>query len=445
MKLMKNNLKRFLSVLAAFVMIFAAIPAMEAKADLVSPEVNGNEVTFNYYAPDADEVLLAGDMTNWQDGAKAMTKEGGVFTITLTLDKGTYAYKFIADGTWVADPSNPNTKDDGYNGFNSVVEVTAGEAPKVAESPVVDGNKVTFNYINANAKEVFLAGTMNEWATDATPMTKDGDTFSVTLTLEAGTHEYKFVVDGGWINDPANAEKADNGNNVVTVAGGETTDTPSDDTTGDTPSDDTNDDAAADDGKNTYTIYGYSSNEKRNTIEAAAVWMWDLANGGEGQEVLFTETEEIDGKTYLKAVVEVNATTEMGLILKSKGAWDWKGKDTDLVFSNPDKKDATIFLVDGQGEVFTSVEDIPAEEEKAPVEQNTENKEDNKDKTANKKKDAMDPGTVAWIVVAIVVAATAVIAFVVVKKLTANLPEAVAEEVVEEVAEETAEETNEEV
>ncbi len=424
MKLLKNNFKRFLSVMAAFVMILVAMPAMEAKADLVSPEVNGNEVTFNYYSDSASEVYLAGDMNGWSTTANPMTKEGNVFTITMTLDKGTYAYKFVEEGSnWVADPSNPNTKDDGFGGSNSVVEVTAGEAPKVAESPVVNGNEVTFNYLSATAEKVFLAGTMNEWSTEATPMTKDGDTFSVTLTLEAGTHEYKFVVDGGWINDPGNAEKAENGNNVVTVAGGTTGgDATGDDTTGD---DATNEDPA---NKTSckYTIYGYSADAERNTITAASIWMWDKAGAGNGSDIAFTETEEIDGKTWLKVVVDFPVTEEVGLILKSAGDGNWAWQTSDLIYANAENADATLYLVDGHSEVYTSIDDIsfeaPAPETEEKTDDKTDDKDDKKDTTTSGKKEPMDPAVVAWIVVAVVVVAAAVVAVIVVKKLTSNLP-----------------------
>ena len=45
----------------------------------------------------------------------------GIFRTTLKLPPGTYQYKFVVDGTWVADPANPETVDDGYGGVNSVL------------------------------------------------------------------------------------------------------------------------------------------------------------------------------------------------------------------------------------------------------------------------------------------------------------------------------------
>ena len=71
------------------------------------------------------------------------------------------------------------------------------------------------------AGNVFVAGTFNDWAQDATPLVKNGDdTFAVELALPAGRHEYRFVVDGEWEDDPQAAEVAPNdfgGVNAVIV------------------------------------------------------------------------------------------------------------------------------------------------------------------------------------------------------------------------------------
>ena len=46
---------------------------------------------------------------------------------------------------------------------------------------------------------------MNGWSTTATPLTKgENNVFAVTLTLEPGKYEYKFVVDDNWLQDPEN-------------------------------------------------------------------------------------------------------------------------------------------------------------------------------------------------------------------------------------------------
>jgi len=47
---------------------------------------------------------------------------------------------------------------------------------------------------------VFIAGSFNNWCPTKMQKTTDG-TFQVTLTLEPGIHEYKFIVDQNWCYD----------------------------------------------------------------------------------------------------------------------------------------------------------------------------------------------------------------------------------------------------
>ena len=64
--------------------------------------------------------------------------------------------------------------------------------------------EVTFVFdAQPDAKKVYLAGTFNNWDPQAKRMTKFKDrSFRARLRLDAGHHEYKFVVDGNWLNDP---------------------------------------------------------------------------------------------------------------------------------------------------------------------------------------------------------------------------------------------------
>ncbi|MFN0011847.1 MAG: glycogen-binding domain-containing protein [Phycisphaerales bacterium] len=49
------------------------------------------------------------------------------------------------------------------------------------------------------AKEVFVAGTFNEWNPSSHPLKRTGDgQWALTLDLPPGRHEYKFVIDGQW-------------------------------------------------------------------------------------------------------------------------------------------------------------------------------------------------------------------------------------------------------
>jgi len=83
--------------------------------------------------------------------------------------------------------------------------------------------KITFVLDAPGASEVFLAGDFNAWGPRAHPMQTDGNSRWVTeLRLGPGRYEYKFVVDGQWVTDPANARQCPNcfgtDNSVITVA-----------------------------------------------------------------------------------------------------------------------------------------------------------------------------------------------------------------------------------
>ena len=57
------------------------------------------------------------------------------------------------------------------------------------------------------AQEVCIAGSFNDWHPTVTPMIRleDGK-WAKELAVPAGRHEYRFVVDGQWADDPAAME-----------------------------------------------------------------------------------------------------------------------------------------------------------------------------------------------------------------------------------------------
>ena len=82
---------------------------------------------------------------------------------------------------------------------------------------------VTFRYRPpAGTASIYLAGTFNDWKPTALKM--DGPDasgrFETKLTLPAGTHEYKYVLDGTkWRHDPGNRRQAGFYHNSVLVLG----------------------------------------------------------------------------------------------------------------------------------------------------------------------------------------------------------------------------------
>lgn len=71
---------------------------------------------------------------------------------------------------------------------------------------------VTFTYHAEKGKAVYLAGSFNEWSTTAKKMAYKArqGLYAATVNLASGEYQYKFVIDGTWCADPANANEVKN-------------------------------------------------------------------------------------------------------------------------------------------------------------------------------------------------------------------------------------------
>ena len=89
---------------------------------------------------------------------------------------------------------------------------------------------VLFRVLAPEARSVSLAGDFNAWTSDGSVQLErraDG-TWEISMALPEGDYEYKFLVDGSWVNDPMNPTKVANtfgtANDVVTVRAESATD-----------------------------------------------------------------------------------------------------------------------------------------------------------------------------------------------------------------------------
>jgi enterochelin esterase-like enzyme len=82
---------------------------------------------FELHAPQAREVFLAGEMTEWDAGKRRMTRAAdGAWQLTLPLAPGQWVYKYVVDGRWIADPT-AESDDDGRGGQHSYLWVSDGD------------------------------------------------------------------------------------------------------------------------------------------------------------------------------------------------------------------------------------------------------------------------------------------------------------------------------
>ena len=83
---------------------------------------------------------------------------------------------------------------------------------KVTKKKVVLKHKVQFKFYAPEANDVFLTGEFNKWSPVKKKMKKNEKGEWLTrVILPEGDHQYKFIVNGEWINDPGATKFVDNG------------------------------------------------------------------------------------------------------------------------------------------------------------------------------------------------------------------------------------------
>jgi 1,4-alpha-glucan branching enzyme len=81
-------------------------------------------VTFELEEAPGKTVYLAGSFNDWQLVKNLNDKTGcGIYRGRLMLAPGEYQYKFVVDGEWRLDPSNPNFAPNNYGSLNSLLTV----------------------------------------------------------------------------------------------------------------------------------------------------------------------------------------------------------------------------------------------------------------------------------------------------------------------------------
>ncbi|HWS90609.1 MAG TPA: hypothetical protein VN282_26815 [Pyrinomonadaceae bacterium] len=103
--------------------VYEGEPFTARRVELPAPSSKGN-TTFRLkgYA-EASLVVLTGSFNNWNQSQLLFAREGDEWVCRVDLDPGVYQYKFIVDGDWLLDPSNPDTAEDEAGNVNNVLEV----------------------------------------------------------------------------------------------------------------------------------------------------------------------------------------------------------------------------------------------------------------------------------------------------------------------------------
>ncbi len=103
--------------------LYEGQPYTARRVELPPPSLKGN-TTFRLKGhEDASVVALAGSFNEWNQSQLLFAREPDGWVCRVDLDPGVYRYKFIVDGDWLLDPSNPETAEDEAGNVNNVVEV----------------------------------------------------------------------------------------------------------------------------------------------------------------------------------------------------------------------------------------------------------------------------------------------------------------------------------
>ena len=79
-------------------------------------------IAFVLDSPSGENAAIAGSFTNWEP--LPMTKDAnGLWRVTVQLAHGTYQYRFLVDGQWLDDGSNPRKTTDASGISTLVCEV----------------------------------------------------------------------------------------------------------------------------------------------------------------------------------------------------------------------------------------------------------------------------------------------------------------------------------
>jgi len=72
--------------------------------------------------PESADAAVAGSFNDWQPKPLKAVKKGGM-ELALSLPPGTYEYRLVINGHWMADPACEHSVPNPYGGHNSVLTV----------------------------------------------------------------------------------------------------------------------------------------------------------------------------------------------------------------------------------------------------------------------------------------------------------------------------------
>ncbi|MGM0370682.1 MAG: PEGA domain-containing protein [Bacillota bacterium] len=148
------------------------------------------------------DVYLFSDINDWKEPIGQLSEDNGngVYDFTIDLNSGEYKYLFYLS-KWIVPDGADDYADDNVGGQNAVANVPAEEDSYIFEYTPAEGG---FN--------IYLASEINGWGeavgNDEWKLTDENDdgTYQLTVPLDPGEYEYKYVIDKV-VRDDSNSDK----------------------------------------------------------------------------------------------------------------------------------------------------------------------------------------------------------------------------------------------
>jgi Glycogen recognition site of AMP-activated protein kinase/Carbohydrate-binding module 48 (Isoamylase N-terminal domain) len=144
---------------------------------------------------EAKEVTVSGNFNNWNEREIPLRRKKDGWSLPVYLREGNYTYHYIVDRKTFINPAMP----------------TKPSVKKTEKNATLNfGDPVYFNLKGySNAQKVILSGNFNKWKTKELVMKRNATGWELAHVLPPGNYQYKFIVDGQWITDPANTNYAE--------------------------------------------------------------------------------------------------------------------------------------------------------------------------------------------------------------------------------------------
>lgn len=158
------------------------------------------------------EVAVTGEFNNWsKKGWKMNRRDEFTYALRKPInafnDPFPMDFRYIINDRYIADAegqiTDPRQFQDDF--IEDIYKVDLSVI-KVSES----GNARFYLEGHTQANEVILAGSFNGWNEHELKMNRVPEGWELRAELPPGRYEYKFIVDGEWMHDPASKENVKN-------------------------------------------------------------------------------------------------------------------------------------------------------------------------------------------------------------------------------------------